>query len=156
MENWKDIKNEKGYQVSDLGRIRSLLRKTPKILTINYARKYGVVCLHNRRTEYVHILVANAFLDNPNNYPTVDHIDRNLKNNTITNLRFADYQMQKDNSNKAFGERIGAAKLKDAEVYQIKELLKTGIKQKSIAEKFNTSPQMITRIKKGFNWSHIK
>ena len=156
MEIWKDIKNAPGYQVSNLGRVRSLLRKSPKILIINYARKYGVVCLHNRKTEYVHILVANAFIDNPNNFPTVDHSDRDLKNNTVTNLRWATYKMQKDNSNKAIGERIGRSKLKNAQVAEIKKLLKTGIKQKSIAEKFNIGSTMITRIKKGLNWSHIK
>jgi hypothetical protein len=36
----------------------------------------------------VHRLVAEAFIPNPNNYPTVDHIDRNRQNNKVTNLRW--------------------------------------------------------------------
>lgn len=38
----------------------------------------------------VHRLVAEAFLDNPNNLPEVDHIDKDPKNNSITNLRWCD------------------------------------------------------------------
>lgn len=41
----------------------------------------------NRR-EYVHRLVAEAWIPNPNNYETVDHLDRNKHNNSVDNLRW--------------------------------------------------------------------
>jgi hypothetical protein len=41
--------------------------------------------------------VAFAFLENPNNYPTVDHIDRVKKNNSVTNLQWASREMQNQN-----------------------------------------------------------
>ena len=40
-----------------------------------------------RYKESVHRLVAETFLDNPNNYTDVDHIDKNTYNNAASNLR---------------------------------------------------------------------
>lgn len=38
--------------------------------------------------EYIHRLVAETFIENPNNLPEIDHIDRNKKNNHVSNLRW--------------------------------------------------------------------
>jgi hypothetical protein len=49
----------------------------------------------------VHRLIAGAFLDNPEGYPTVDHYpDRNPSNNRADNLRYASPKMQADNTRK--------------------------------------------------------
>lgn len=37
---------------------------------------------------YVHRLVAETLIENPNNYKEIDHIDRNKKNNSISNLKW--------------------------------------------------------------------
>ena len=37
---------------------------------------------------YIHRIVAETFIPNPNNYPEVDHIDRNPFNNNVNNLRW--------------------------------------------------------------------
>lgn len=50
------------------------------------------------KTYSVHRLIAEAFLQNPDNKPTVDHINRNRSDNRISNLRFATSQEQRENS----------------------------------------------------------
>ena len=56
---------------------------------------YMYVTLSNnkkRKTIKVHRLVAEAFLDNPNSYPCVNHIDSNRKNNNVSNLEWVTYK----------------------------------------------------------------
>lgn len=50
------------------------------------------------KVHYVHRLMAEAFLLNPQNKPTVDHIDRNPSNNFLSNLRWATQSEQNENS----------------------------------------------------------
>lgn len=59
--------------------------------------KYRIVH-HNGKNYSVHRMVAETFIENPNNYPTVDHIDRNPLNNDVSNLRWASYSMQLRNT----------------------------------------------------------
>lgn len=52
------------------------------------------------KTLMVHRLVAEAFLPNPNNYPIVDHIDRNKMNNSVTNLRWVTVEINNNNKDR--------------------------------------------------------
>lgn len=56
--------------------------------------------MYQWKNHKVHRIIARAFLPNPSNLPTVDHIDRNPKNNRVENLRWADYKTQTENSGK--------------------------------------------------------
>jgi len=103
-EEWKDIKGYEGlYQISNLGNVKSLSRKVKhymggekkcneKILSpdINH-HGYCRVTLFNknkRRRIAVHRLVAEAFVENPNGYPEINHKDENPLNNTCSNLEW--------------------------------------------------------------------
>lgn len=91
MENWKVIKGYDNYQISDLGKIKNI--KTGKELTpiVHKKRKYLKINLFNQgkiSTFDIHRLVAETFIENPNGLKTVDHIDRNKLNNSVTNLRW--------------------------------------------------------------------
>lgn len=90
-EIWKDIPNYEGlYQVSNLGRVKSLF-KYKKILKPRQRNGYLRVSLtkNNKSTNYaVHRLVAQAFISNPNNLPEVNHKDENKQNNCVDNLEF--------------------------------------------------------------------
>ena len=87
----RDIPNfEKLYAATEDGRIWSYRRK--KFLTnCGEADNYQVVTLTVdgvHRTFYVHRLIAQAFLPNPNNLPQVNHIDENKSNNNVSNLEW--------------------------------------------------------------------
>lgn len=111
MENevWKDIVGYEGlYQVSNLGRVKSLKRKVyagrnrmrwqyERILSNNKTNGNGyiVVSLNKEsksKNKYVHRLVAEAFLENPNNYKYINHKDQNTFNNNANNLEFCTAQ----------------------------------------------------------------
>lgn len=99
MEVWKDIKGYEGaYQVSNLGNVKSLRREHPvnkccrdRILKPQTQRGYSRVMLWSgvdSRWESVHRLVAEAFLQNPENKQQVNHIDGNKRNNCVSNLEW--------------------------------------------------------------------
>ena len=97
-EIWKDIKGYEGlYQVSNLGRVKSLPKyhtKYEKILhptaNIRDGRMSVLLCKSpkERKRINVHRLVAIAFLENPNNYPEINHKDENPQNNCVSNLEW--------------------------------------------------------------------
>lgn len=104
-EIWKDIENYEGlYQVSNLGRVRSLdrvvtnyrgsfIKKGEIKAQSNLSKGYKGVCLckdGKQKTHKVHRLVAQAFLPNPNNLPQVNHKDEDKTNNRVDNLEWCD------------------------------------------------------------------
>ena len=80
-ETWKPIDGYDGeYEVSNLGRVRSLKSGQPTLrkLAVNPITGYIQVSLRKNGasfSHYVHRLVAGAFIPNPNNLELVDHID---------------------------------------------------------------------------------
>ena len=95
MELWKDIPGYEGlYQVSNLGRIRSLYnykRDGDNILKPRIKRGYYTVGLRKdgvRKWHLLHRLVAGAFILNPDNKPQVNHKDENKLNNCADNLEW--------------------------------------------------------------------
>ena len=103
-EIWKDIKEYEGiYQISNLGRVRRLKKwcgnvykskwiDDIKILTpTDNGNGYKIISLNKnrkRKNKYIHRLVAEAFIPNPDNLPEVNHIDNNKSNNVWTNLEW--------------------------------------------------------------------
>ena len=83
-ESWKEIKGYEGlYWVSDIGRVKSS-RKILKPLANKQG--YYVVALYKdkkRKTAFIHRLVAEAFIPNPDNLPEVNHKDEIKVNNRI-------------------------------------------------------------------------
>ncbi len=89
-EHWKDIQGyESLYAVSDTGVVKTFIYN--KILKPRVQQGYETVVLYrNKKSKAfkVHRLVAMMFLDNPNNYEQVNHIDGNKRNNNVNNLEW--------------------------------------------------------------------
>ena len=93
MEHWKSISGyEEIYEVSDLGRVRSLKHGKEKILkpqkTNNGYLRVDLCKDGKLKHSKVHRLVAEAFIPNPNNLETVNHKDEVKTNNTVSNLEW--------------------------------------------------------------------
>lgn len=99
MEEWKDIKNYPGYQVSNLGRVKRISSKgldgrllKEKILKGgHFSNTYKFVHLARDgkcKSEMIHRLVAEAFIPNPEKLPVVNHKDGNKLNNSSNNLEW--------------------------------------------------------------------
>jgi len=94
-EIWKDITGYEGiYKISNLGRVKSSHRTSeggilkPNLSPQGYyrigLRKRGLGVKHF----FIHRLIALHFIDNPNNLPHVDHINRNREDYRLENLRW--------------------------------------------------------------------
>lgn len=149
MDVWKDIEGFEGmYQVSESGFVKSL-KRVVKGSSANKGRRtvseriirewenfrgYKLVTLSKggkTKGVPVHILVAKAFIDNPENKPEVNHKDGNKSNNIKGNLEWA---TRLENQRHAInvlgksiaGERHPSAKLKSSEIIEMRELFDTG------------------------------
>ena len=114
-EVWKDISGFEGkYQVSNRGRVKSLKfgrwGTHPRILKTSLIVKgrYKIVSLFDGNTcvkKYVHILVAEAFLEKPSGSWVVNHIDGDGTNNDVTNLEWVTFQQNIMHSIYVLGKR---------------------------------------------------
>lgn len=108
---WKKIKRNENYSINESGDVRNNSTGMLKKTWVN--SKNGYVCVDlwedNKSTkETIHRLLAEAFIPNPENKPTVDHRDGDRKNNSLANLRWATYAEQNSrfNSNGVRSQRI--------------------------------------------------
>lgn len=95
-EIWKDIKGYEGlYQISNLGRVKSLGNGKSRKEKILKPRKNSagylrvMLCKEGKIKDfYIHRLVANTFLSNPNNYTQINHKNEIKTCNYVSNLEW--------------------------------------------------------------------
>ena len=120
-EEWRPVVGYDGlYEVSNFGSVKSLnyrRKKTVEKLKPADKNGYKTVLLSKNgisKTFFVHRLVAFSFIENPNNYPSINHKDENPSNNVVSNLEWCTVQY-----NNAYGGRAAKiAKKISKSVYQ--------------------------------------
>ena len=180
-EIWKPIPGyESLYEVSNLGRVRSLDRY------VRGVTKSGTECLrfrlgqirapqHHRRgyrtvalskgpvvrTVLIHRLVAEAFVPNPNCLPDVNHVDADKANNSAANLEWCDPAANSAHAKRLglypvmHGSQKGSAKLNESAVAEIRALIANGETNVSIARRYGVSTAPISYIRTGKHWQHV-
>lgn len=127
-----DIKGYDGrYKIGNKGTIIGISRsndnryKNKQWILKQYEDRKGYMYVtlqrkKRRKTIKVHRLVAEHFIENKNNYPCVNHIDSNRKNNDVSNLEFCTHKQNTqwalktgrfDNMKKLNSERMKGNKL---------------------------------------------
>ncbi len=167
-EVWKDIPGYEGaYQVSSLGRVRSLdrvvvtksgvERRMPgKILSPGQYEKgkgksHLSVVLGRRKFFPVHHLVLLSFVGPRPTGAVICHNNGNPKDNRLCNLR---YDTQRENAKDVY--RLGGAmhKLTAEDALSIRTLLAKGVRGADLAREYGVSQSAISRVKHGrsFAW----
>ena len=158
VEIWKALPGSTGVEVSTLGRVRTL-DKMVWNGKVTYLKKGRVlkqrkdkdgyllvdITINKKRvTKKAHRLVAQTFIQNPDNLPEVNHRDCNTRNNNVENLEFctASYNSQYRekhgiSATEALGHPLFAINLKTFEVSQFRSQCEAGralgVKQGSIS-----------------------
>lgn len=153
-EVWMQVKGFEGlYEISNTYKIISLIKQ--RLLKISNKDGYGVV----RITDYdnkphmkrVHVLMAIAFIPNPNNYPLVRHLDDNKSNNTLSNLAWgtkSENALDAIKNKKAkVSENHHRAKLSSQNILDIKRMFNEGKTREELANLFGVSKRHISAVK---------
>ncbi len=102
---------------------------------------------------FIHRLVAEYFIENPENKATVNHIDGNKANNHVDNLEWSTYRENMNhaitNRISACGERNGRSKLTQQQVDDVRQ---SKLNQYQLAKNYNVSQGTISRIKTQKGW----
>jgi len=171
-EEWRQVPGHPHYEVSSLGRVRSLPRTVrtvkrspfwtngrilrPATLKVGYRQ----VQLGRGVSKYVHELVCEAFHGPRPKGFTVSHLDGCKTNNLYSNLAWESYKdnfaHKVEHGTMNIGERQGHARLTAEDVRYIRSQTHTGYGFfTELARKFNVSPSTITSVWLRDTWRHI-
>jgi hypothetical protein len=164
-EEWKDCIDNLNYQISNYGKVRSkdkqvsgklnsIATKHGKILSpANFNGYLGIKFSDHsgRTTALIHILVAKAFIDNPENKCCVNHKYGDKHDNYYENLEWNTYSENMYHASKTgltqTGERHYNSKLSNEEVLEIKAKYQTGkYSHNSLGKEYGVTKQNITMI----------
>lgn len=113
---------------------------------------------------FVHRIVAEAFLPNPQKLPLVNHIDGDKTNNSVSNLEWCTAKENSDHAYKtglhkasrSFGEANGQAKVNSETVKAMRQLFKQVGNTAEVARQFGLNPKHAYDICHYKRWSHVE
>lgn len=168
LETWRPVIGYEGrYEVSDLGRVRSLdyYRKGITVVMRTSRKKwYPTVSLFKdniERSYSVHSLVAEAFLGPRPDKWEVNHKDGVKNNNALENLEYVTSQRNKIHAIEMGlkkvqrGKDASRVKLTENQVREIRRLVNGGMMQKEVAPLFGIHKSNVSAIMCGVSWSHL-
>jgi hypothetical protein len=177
-EEWRKVVGyEAQYEVSDLGRVRSIpgtvtgiaksgkrfcVHRVPRIRRTQVSNGYAGLSMHRigkYKRENVHRLVAAAFIGPcPDGYH-VNHKDGDKLNNRAVNL---EYVTPAENSKHAMdtgltcrGERVGNSKMKALGVIELRALYKAGITRTRLSKAYGITLSHTGLLAAGRHWGHL-
>ena len=150
------------YGATSCGMIYRWDRKNKMSLTLTKKGYLYVRLCHNNVAEcrFAHVLIDQCWVENPNNYQYVNHIDGDKTNCASTNLEWVTSSQNQrhaiDNKLRGIGEDQYNAQLTDEQVKEVCKLLVDGWRVKDLSVKFSVSADIIQKIKSGDSYPHIR
>lgn len=168
-EKWKIVEGFSKYLVSNKGRVKNVIRlKDLKFYDKDGYKKIGLINDDNvKKKVFVHRLVAQAFIPNPNGKPQVNHRDGNKANNKFNNLEWCTAKENTAHSiktgltdfskiNYRKGEEASSSKITNEDVKELREMYDTGeFSLKELSIYFDISIPTVWNIAKRKTWTHI-
>ncbi|MEM7549606.1 MAG: NUMOD4 domain-containing protein [Bacteroidota bacterium] len=175
-EVWKEYKEEglrSTFLISNLGRVKSIPRTSPdKAILLSGYKNMGYHAIPTRKVDgkntlrYVHKLVAQLFVPNPENYDKLVFIDRKAGNCKASNLKWVskeEYRKFRQEVSKSpyyFNpEHKSNAKLTPTKVRLIKKIVQDPNRKtryKILAKQFGVSIKTLISIKNEKTWKEVK
>lgn len=150
------------YYITEDGKIYRNGREIFGWITKKGYRQITIYFNGEKRKEYIHRIVGELYLDNPDNKPQINHKNGNKLDNRIENLEWVTNQENRthalENGLHPVGEDVTAHKLTEKEVLWIRNNYIPkhpefgGI---GLAEKFNVNSSCISKIINNTRWKHI-
>jgi len=171
-KNNKTIKNLQGeywvpvpstnneYFVSNMYRIKSVKNEGEKIINLTYCNGYArfITSINSKKKTFLfHRILAILFIQNPNNYPFINHKDLNRANYLLSNLEWCTASQNvihaiANGRCKKTKFSAGGRKLTDV---QILDIYNSEIHYAELSKMYGVTATSIANIKMGYKWGHI-
>lgn len=152
LTNFKPYPHDNTYLISEDGKIYTI--KLNRFISTKMCGNYVSVNSSKFKSCYLHRILAETFIPNPDNHPIVDHIDRNPLNNSLENLRWVDIKTNANNKNHNIANKIAVAAYKAGNIVKVYDSIvsveKDGFKEHSVRKCSKSNG-----LHKGFVWKRI-